>query len=63
MNLPSLFGNIGQALQQAGDFMKVERTKTNRLVATAKQGNVKLSRTVYPTTGRIVETKSYSLGK
>lgn len=59
MNLPSLFGNIGQVLQNAGDNMKIERTPKDRLVATAKLGDVKFSRTIYPTTGRIVETKSY----
>ena len=48
MNLPSL-GNIGNFLKGLGDYLKVERTKTDRIVATAKSGDVKLSKTVYPT--------------
>ena len=59
MNLPSL-RNAGNFLKSAGDYFKVERTKTDRIVATAKSGDVKRSMTVYPS-GRIVETKSYEL--
>lgn len=57
MNLPSL-GNVGNFLK--GDYLKVERTKSDRIVATAKSGDVKLSRTIYPG-GRVVDTKSYKL--
>jgi hypothetical protein len=57
MNLPSL-GNVGSLLKGAGDYLKVERTKSDRIVATAKSGDVKLSKTIYPT-GLVVETKSY----
>lgn len=59
MNLPSL-GNVGNFLKGAGDYLKVERTKSDRIVATAKSGDVKLSRTIYPG-GRVVDTKSYKL--
>ena len=57
MNLPSL-GNVGSFLKGAGDYLKVERTKSDRIVATAKSGDVKLSKTIY-LTGQVVETKSY----
>ena len=59
LNLPSL-GNVGNFLKGAGDYLKVERTKSDRIVATAKSGDVKLSRTIYPG-GRVVDTKSYKL--
>ena len=59
MNLPSL-GNVGNFLKGAGDYLKVERTKSDRIVATAKSVDVKLSRTIYPG-GRVVDTKSYKL--
>lgn len=59
MNLPSL-GNVGNFLKESGYFLKVEKTKSDRIVATAKSGDVKLSRTVYPS-GRVVDTKSYKL--
>ena len=61
MRLPAVFSDIvTQHLPEVGDFMKVERTKTNRIVATAKTGGVKLSRVVYPTVS-VVETKSYKI--
>ena len=63
MNLPSILGNVGQMLQNAGDYMKMERTQTDRLVATARLGDVKFSKTLYPSTNRVVETKSYTLSK
>ena len=59
MNLPSL-GNVSNYLKEAGDYLKFESTKSDRLVATAKSGDVKQSRTVYPG-GRVVDTKSYKL--
>lgn len=61
MNLPSL-GNIGNFLKSLGDYLKVERTKTDRIVATAKSGDVKLSKTVYPT-GRVVKQSHTSQNK
>lgn len=57
MNLPSL-QNAGIFLKGAGDYLKFERTKTDRIVATAKSGDVKYSKTLYPS-GKVVETKSY----
>ena len=59
MNLPSL-GKVSNYLKEAGDYLKFERIKSDRLVTTAKSGDVKLSRTVYPG-GRVVDTKSYKL--
>ncbi len=59
MNLPAL-GNVSSFLKGAGDYLKVERTKSDRIIATAKSGDVKLSRTIYPS-GRVVDTKSYKL--
>ncbi len=59
MNLPSL-KNAGNFLKGAGDYFNVERTKTDRIVATAKSGDVKYSKTLYPS-GKVVETKSYKL--
>jgi len=59
MNLPA-FGNVSNFLKEAGDYLKVERTKTDRIIATAKSGDIKLSRTIYPG-GRVVDTKSYKL--
>ena len=44
MNLPSL-GNVSNYLKEAGDYLKFERIKSDRLVTTAKSGDVKLSRT------------------
>ncbi len=60
MNLPSLLKGTS-VLKQSGDFIKLRRTSTNRIVATAKSGDVKMSQTIYPTTGRVVETRSYSI--
>ena len=44
MNLPSL-GKVSNYLKEAGDYLKFERIKSDRLVTTAKSGDVKLSRT------------------
>lgn len=63
MNLPDIFSfqdrNRG-FLSAKGDFFKLERTSSDRIVATAKQGTDKFSKVIY-TTGRVVETRSYNL--
>lgn len=63
MNLPAIMESVFQMLEGAGDYMKIERTKTDRFVATAKRGDMKFSKTIYPSTNRVVETRSYTLGK
>ena len=57
MNLPSI-RKASEFLREAGDFIKIRKTKTNRIVATAKTGDIKLSRIIYPN-GRTVDIKSY----
>ncbi len=56
-NLPSL-KSISEFLKNPGDHLSVRKTKSDRIVATAKSGDIKLSKVLYPS-GRVVETKSY----
>lgn len=60
MELPSIFKNI-LLLGKVGDYVKLEKTK-NAIVAKLKSGNIKWSKVFYPSTGRIVETRSYKGG-
>ncbi len=57
MDLPSL-NRIKDLLKNPGDHFSVKRTEKDRIVATAKSGDLKLSKVIYPS-GRVVETKSY----
>lgn len=56
---PAVFENIGKALEK-GDYLSVRKTDSDRIVAKAKRGGVKMSKTFY-NTGKVVETKSYNI--
>ena len=57
MNLPKIT-DISNLLSNPGDFFSVTRTSTDRIVAKAKIGDTKRSKTIYPS-NRVVEVISY----